>query len=317
MLVIAAVALACLSAFGGGAAAARDLTGARVAVPARGVYLGAYVQASNPGAALDAVLRFEVSVRHRLSIDNHFHSWAQPFPTALLSADRSLGRIPMITWKAPSLDSILSGSEDALIASHAATVREFGTPLFIRWGWEMNGYWTEWSGVQNNSAGRHDGPSKYVLAWRRIHDIFERLGATNVSWVWAPNGLSVPNVSWNRAGAYYPGDGYVDWIGISAYNWGTTRPWSNWEPFATLVRRFYQAYSARKPIMVAETASATAGGDKARWITAVGPALRLQYPAIKAVLFFERPPEWSVRSSRRALAAFRSLAAMDVFRAEP
>ena len=309
MLAIATVVLACSSAAPALGAADRGA----VPIPARGVYMGAYVDAPGWRQAAQAIARFEDSVGRRLAIDNRFYGWYEPFPTALQRLDLASGRTPMITWKSPPLDAILSGSQDALIAARASAVRGFGGPLFIRWGWEMNGYWTEWSGLRNNSPRAHDGPAKYVLAWRRIHDIFLRAGATNVSWVWAPNGDSVPRASWNRIGAYYPGDAYVDWVGLSAYNWGTTRTWSRWQSFATLVRNVYGAYAARKPIMVAETGSASAGGDKARWIAAVGPALR-RYPAIKAVLWFERPPEWSVRSSARALSAFRALITSEPFR---
>ena len=65
--------------------------------------------------------------------------------------------------------------------------------------------------------------------------------------------------------------------------------------------------------MVAETASVNTGGNKARWIAGVAPALR-RYPAIKAVLWFERPPDWSVRSPDPALSAFRRLASSPSFR---
>jgi hypothetical protein len=285
----------------------------KVAVPERGVYLGAYVQARDWRQAGASVAGFESSIGRRLAIDNRFFSWDESFPTELHRLDVAQSRIPMITWKAPALDKILSGSQDAMIAARADAVRRFGAPLFIRWGWEMNGYWTEWSGVRNNSAGAFDGPGKYVRAWRRIHDIFQRSGATNVSWVWAPNGESVPNTHRNRIGAYYPGDAYVDWVGLSAYNWGSTRRWSHWESFARLVRVVYSKYATRKPIMVAETGSVGRGAKKACWIAQVGLALR-RYSTIKAVLWFERPPEWTVRSPDPALSAFRRLVSSARFR---
>ena len=87
--------------------------------------------------------------------------------------------------------------------------------------------------------------------------------------------------------------------------------------FAEIVRPIYRAYAARKPIMVAETASTTSGGNQPRWISAVLTALRAQYPRIKAVVWFEHPPEWSVRSSTRALSAFRVVAAASLFSPAP
>ncbi|HZR91615.1 MAG TPA: glycosyl hydrolase [Gaiellaceae bacterium] len=315
---LAAAGAFLLAAVGVAAAGPRSAGGrSAVAVPARGAYLGAYVQSSRWTQTARRFAGFEAAIGRRLAIDNQFYGWAEGFPTSVQELDRQAGRISMITWKAPPLDEITSGSQDALIAARADAVRDYGAPLFIRWGWEMNGYWTEWSGIANNSPGRRDGPAKYVRAWRRIHDIFEREGATNVSWVWAPNAESIPNVRWNRIGAYYPGDAYVDWVGLSAYNFGNTRPWSHWSPFSQIVRPVYAAYAARKPIMVAETASTTRGGDESRWIRGVVPALRALFPRIKAVVWFEHPPEWSVRSSARALAAFRTLASAALFEPMP
>jgi hypothetical protein len=283
-----------------------------VAVPARGAYVGAYVDLNgpwrSPAGAIHETTRFEEQIGRRLDVDHHFYGWQESFPTALERDDVAQGRIPMVSWKSPALGAVVSGSEDALITARARLVRAFGAPIFIRWGWEMNGPWTEWSGPRSNSPGAHDGPAKYVAAWRRIHDIFTREGATNVSWVWAPNGTSVPGDPWNAISNYYPGDGYVDWIGFSAYNWGTTQSWSRWSSFSSLVQRFYRTYAARKPIMIAETGCALRGGSQADWFRAVGPALD-RYPRIKAVIWFEQPPTWTVRAGAPALAAFRSLIA--------
>jgi hypothetical protein len=284
----------------------------RVAVPARGAYLGAFVALNGPWRStadtIRRTTRFEERIGRRLGIDHHFYGWDERFPTALERTDVAQGRIVMISWHAPALDAIVSGSEDELITARARLVRAFGAPIFIRWAWEMNGLWADWSGPRSNSPGMHDGPAKFVAAWRRIHDIFVREGATNVSWVWAPNGESVPNDRWNAISNYYPGDAYVDWIGFSAYNWGTTQGWSRWTSFSSLVQRFYRTYAARKPIMLAETGCALRGGSQADWFRAVGPALG-RYPRIKAVIWFERPPEWSVQAGTRGLAAFRSLVA--------
>jgi hypothetical protein len=288
-----------------------------VAVPAQGAYLGAYVQSPRWTETAQRFSAFEAAIGRRLAIDNQFYNWTEGFPTPLQQIDRQQGRISMITWKPPRLDEINSASQDALITARADAVRDFGTPVFIRWAWEMNGNWYPWSGSANNSYGKHDGPAKYIRAWRRIHDIFQREGATNVSWVWAPSGESLPGAYWNRISAYYPGDQYVDWVGMSVYNFGTTRAWSHWSPFAEIVRHVYNAYAARKPIMVAETASTTIGGNQSRWIRAVVPVLSMQYPRIKAVVWFEHPPDWSVRSSASSLSAFRSLAAASLFRPIP
>lgn len=296
--------------------AAAPAVRSNVPVPSRGAYLGAYVDPygtwRGTQSAIRATAAFEAKIGRRLRIAHHFYGWHEPFPTGLERDDGRRGRIPLLSWKSPRLDAIVSGSQDALIAARARTVRAYRAPLFIRWAWEMNGDWTEWSGGNNHTAGTLDGAAKYVAAWRRIHDIFAREGATNVSWVWAPNGTSVPNVGWNSLAAYYPGDAYIDWIGFSAYNWGTTRTWSRWSSFGALVARMHRLYGARKPLMVAETGCAPIGGSAAAWYRNVARALP-RYSAIKAVVWFEQPPAWTVRTRPSTLAAFRALASSRPF----
>ena len=306
------IGLSLLALVTAGGAGTRRLVDVRVP---RGVYLGAYVaygpRWTGSSEAVDAFGRFESRIRTKLAVENRFYGWREAFPTALQRRDVAAGRIPMITWKAPRLDTILDGSQDALIAARAHAVRAFRSALFIRWGWEMNGTWTEWSGTNNSTPGTHDGASKFVRAWRHIHDIFARVGAANASWVWAPNAESVPAAAWNAPSAYYPGDAYVDWIGFSAYNWGTGRTWSHWSSFRSLVGPFYRRWAKRKPLMLAET-STTGGPLKSRWIASIVPSLG-SFPRLKAILWFQQPPRWDVTKPARALDAVREMAGAPIF----
>jgi glycosyl hydrolase family 26 len=292
-----------------------------VQIPSNGAYLGAYVaygpQWIGEAHALSMVSQFESQIGRRLAIVNRFYGWTASFPTQLEADDVALGRIPMVTWKAPSLDTILDGSQDALIVARASAVRRFGSPVFIRWAWEMNGGWTEWSGQRNETPGTHDGAAKYIRAWHRVHDLFARQGATNVSWIWAPNGTSVPTSSWNAAAAYYPGDAYVDWIGVSVYNWGKSRAWSHWTSFEQLVAPFYRRWALRKPLIVAETASVGSAAAKAHWIAGIGPALKERFPQLKAVVWFQSPPDWTATDPGLPERAMRALAAASVVSAKP
>ena len=73
-------------------------------------------------------------------------------------------------------------------------------PVHLRPMHEMNGDWYPWGGTVNGNS-----PAQYVQAWRRMHDIFRRVGASNVRFVWSPNNIDVP--ASNRMESYYPGDG--------------------------------------------------------------------------------------------------------------
>lgn len=61
-------------------------------------------------------------------------------------------------------------------------------------------------------------PPNYVKAWRRMYNIAEQLGVTAYNvFVWSPNSVSMPGTEANAMKNYYPGDMYVDWLGVSCY----------------------------------------------------------------------------------------------------
>jgi beta-mannanase len=115
----------------------------------------------------------------------------------------------------------------------------------------MNGFWYRWGTKQTT-------PAEFVAAWRHIHNLFTRAGATNVIWVWNPNDIyPVPQV---QLKPYYPGDAYVDWIGITGY-FATTGPHNYadlYAPTVTEVRSF-----TTKPFIIAETSVQTGQAEVA------------------------------------------------------
>lgn len=145
------------------------------------------------------------------------------------------------------------------------------------------------------------GPANYVSAWQHIHDVFTTNGVTNVMWVWCPNSDNSPSVTWNDFTNYYPGDDYVDWVGIDGYNWGTGGS-SGWRTFSDIflaASGVHDTYAGIKPIIVCEFASAESGGDKAAWITDMLAQLK-SATGIKAVVWFDAAgssPEWPIDSS--------------------
>src|SRR5260221_13064555 len=97
-----------------------------------------------------------------------------------------------------------------------------------------------------------DTPADYIQAWRRFHDIVVAQGATNVLWVFSPNTITSSTISYNLL---YPGDAYVDWVGLDGYNWGNTQSWSHWESFSQVFSDSYAslvAVAPSKPLMLSE-----------------------------------------------------------------
>jgi beta-mannanase len=177
----------------------------------------------------------------------------------------------------------------------------------MRFDHEMNGWWQfPWSEQVNGNQ-----PGDYVKAWKHVHDIFTQAGATNVTWVWAPNIIG-PNTT--PLASLYPGDTYVDWLAMDGYNWGSDH--SNvWQSFSQVFAPTYSALTQLapgKPIMLAETASSENGGSKAAWITdAMQTQLPANFPMIKALVWFnwnagDSTLSWPINSSQSALDAFKS-----------
>jgi len=295
-------------------------------VPANGVLLGAYHR-DPPTASWSTseFARFESVVGRRLAIDHRFNDWgSESWPAGFDTWDVNNGRIPMESLGGasfPGLDALNSGSQDPYLTRLADRVKAFGARLFIRPLWEMNGEWMTWSGAKANDAGQTNGPEKYVRAWRRMHDIFVRRGATNAVWVWAPNCEDVPRTGWNHWTNYYPGDAYVDWAACDWYNWGTSRTWSHWTSWANGFGQTPSVYGdyPSKPFMVAETGSCEQGGDKRAWFADAQRDVKASFPNLKAFLYFDVYKEqaykcdWRVNSSPGALDGFRALAADPYF----
>ena len=261
--------------------------------------LGAYLDLTgmSPQQAL-ALRRGQLGRDER--IVHLFYGWADPLPQSI--SYLRAGAIPMISWRGTAYADILDGSSDALVARAARNLRRLGRPTLLRWAWEMNGDWYPWGGAKNG-----DDTGAFVASWRRVHGIFSDQGAGNVSWVWSVNWNDSPDKSWNRYANYYPGDAYVDWVGVSGYNLHREKP-------GTLFDGLYAAYAPRKPIIITEVGSVDRGGrTKADWITLFQQWVR-QHPAVGAVAWFDTDTHpgyherWRIDTDPRSLAAYRAMA---------
>lgn len=312
---------------GGTNATATALPLAGKVAPPQGAYLGVYV----PPAPFDprAIDSFETSAGKGVAIVMWYQPWAvanrSRFDTATVVAVMRRGKVPMITWEpwdpgsdatrvrnpgrqpAFRLAAINAGAFDGYIRDWARAIKGLGGPVMLRPMHEMNGNWYPWSGTTNGNS-----PAQYVAAWRRLHDIFEQEGATNVTWVWSVNHESVPSGPGNAYASYYPGDAYVDWTAISGFNWGTSSPYSAWDSYS----HWYDkplAYlrTLGKPICVAEFACVEQGGDKAAWLKDAYARVAAD-PAIRAIVYFDSiehdsgTQDWRIDSSARSLAGFRA-----------
>jgi beta-mannanase len=298
---------------------------------ASAIAFGAYIS----GAPADPtqIDQFAALVGVAPAIVMCYQGWAnsvsRDFNAANMDAIVARNAMPMVTWEpwdytagvsqpAFALKNIIGGAYDTFIHAWAHSAAAWGKPLYLRFAHEMNGNWYPWCiGVNGNTA------AQYVSAWKHIYDIFRQEGATNVRWVWSPN---VGGTKHGRKGGsastlyntMYPGDAYVNWVGIDGYNWGTTQSWSSWTDLTTVFGTTYSSLAklTSKPMMIAETASTEVGGNKAAWISqGLANDLPTRFPRIGAVIWFNENKEtdWRVNSSTTALAAYASIAKSAIY----
>lgn len=273
---------------------------------------------TNTPGDIRVINNFEMKSQKKAGMIMFYTDWKQEFPMEDCINIVNYGAIPHVTWEPwLGLDDIVEGRKDEYIIKWAKDAKGFGYPFFLRWGHEMNGDWYPWSGAKNNNDA-----SKYVKAYRHIHDIFMKVGAADVIWVWSPADRSVPNVGWNNARNYYPGDEFVDWLGIDGYNWGNTQNWSQWVDFDHIFKRRYEEFIQKypnKPIMIAEFASAEGGGNKGEWITNTFESMKEKYPQVRSIVWFNinKECDWRIDSSSKALESFKSVIKDPYFISDP
>ena len=180
------------------------------------------------------------------------------------------------------LDQVVDGE---YIRQFAREAKASGVPVFLRFAGEMNGDWVPW----------HGDPEKYKEKFRLVHDIMEQ-EAPNVAMVWSPNFFPYDNLQ-----PYYPGDEYVDWVGVSLYSFPYTSGKENLgDSPISLLKPVYEQYS-HKPMMISEGAVGhySYGNNKDYTSWASGQMgnfygyLPRMFPQIKAITYYNSDKDWS------------------------
>ncbi|TPX57565.1 hypothetical protein PhCBS80983_g03719 [Powellomyces hirtus] len=212
-----------------------------------------------------------------------------------------------------------------------------GRGVFLRFAPSMNTPWVRW-GQQ---------PSLFTVAWNNLHKALrEHPEANQTALVWAPQ--EATGSPWPKGGSsspapgtanydainpkdpfqdpyavYWPGDIYVDWVGLSVYYRGKQYPWTanglpTVDAIADAIRGvnsvsktdFYDRYAAQKgkPFMLAETAAvylrnktgsqAIPAGDPAEvatkrawWSQYMAPTFTNSFPLLKMICLWDMQEE--------------------------
>ena len=219
---------------------------------------------------------------------------------------RLLGMTPLIAWSwmdwhdkktSPSLQDVVTGKYDWYFDDWIKGVKEFGDPIFIRLSHEMDGDWYPYSqGWKDNPTS--NTAADYVAYYRYVIDRFNKAGVTNVAWVWCVNGDRSGGKDWLD---YYPGDAYVDWLGIDPYS--SRNPRQMIEPLLAMF--------PGKPLMIPEGgtgSSQTKWNNKfvsnEAWVNELFDVIAGN-PRVKALCWFEYGDEWKLSRDPAQLNAYQ------------
>ncbi len=151
-----------------------------------------------------------------------------------------------------TLSQISNGSFDQLMENFAFMLAQFNTEIIISFGPEMNGPWCAWG--QQAVAYQHAFAEAAMVL---------RANRPNIKLAWVPNWAK--GYPWNSSGLklsgaysdYYPGDNYVDYVGLNIYfkDWeeGDTVPAWFWQTSLDYLD-FYNTYTIKYPMLITETA---------------------------------------------------------------
>lgn len=281
--------------------------------PPTGMYHAAYPDFAGTEDRVAAwrVREFERLAGRRLAWVYFSDNWTRGirFPARNAGIVRDMGRLPFIRLMARSdfdggadrvyrLQRIIDGRFDGELRQWFREAAAFDSPLVCEFGTEVNGDWFPWNGRWNGAGTRDgfgdpavpDGPERFVAAYRRLVEMSREAGAANITWVYHVNADSWPRRSWNTIAAYYPGDAYVDWIGVSVY--GGLAPGQYWGSFRELLDAAYPelaALSPHKPLAVLEWGISQRPGrvSKAQWIANALRNLRnRRWPRVAAAAYW-------------------------------
>ena len=220
---------------------------------------------------------------------------------ANLQAVAAADRASLISYDIPwNFSDILAGKYDATLNDAAGKLKSVDGPVYLRMFAEFNDQWPVWSVANNHPmvTSHHE----WIATWRHVVSIYRAAGATNVHFVWDPNGVDEP--SSDHLESYWPGSAWVDVIGFDIYAWkgqSTDLVHLYQAPYNRLV-----ALDPSKPIWITESGigeSSAKPGAISRLFAST------RYPHLQALVWFsiKKEEDWRIDSSVSSLVPWQAL----------
>jgi hypothetical protein len=275
-------------------------------------------------------------LKKKLTYGLRFISFEDPFPLETCKELKKKELIPILTWELffpdkeennrrecnpeeTHLDELLAGEYDKYIENFAIKAKLWNEILYIRTLHEFNAHWYVWGGYKN--GGSRGGVDKVKNSWIYIVNKFKKMGANNVKWLWSVHEPSdfIQMGEWNSIENYWPGDEYVDLMGIDGFNFYPENPERVNPMFKDFDSIFNESYKimesiSEKPIMIMTgTSEFNYEGQvicKSDWIADAFTKIHDKYKKIEIVcwihLKFNEFANWRIDSSKESLDAFNN-----------
>lgn len=228
-----------------------------------------------------------------LDIDVMFIDWGDPDMTSkitrFLARSSKRKRIPLLTLEphprylagrtsTSLLLDVLSGRHDKDIASVRSILASYRAPILLRLAHEMD--------ITGQYPWAFANPEHYIMMYQYIHKRLGGYSLAHVRWVWSPAGRPGANRFW-------PGESFVDVIGISAY---ASRAWTDDRSLESLSdileRTRWLQRRFRRPLLIAEAGVSGSPSDQQRWIKDALSALP-HFPEVCGLVYFQAAqPSW-------------------------
>lgn len=255
--------------------------------PRSGVYFGTIAENTDEFDGYSTVLTY-------VEFDNR--QWDLYFPAN--SMVRNGNYNVMLAWNVSNADTIRNIDDYTdYIERTAQRFAAYGKDFYIRFAGEMN----------DTDLGT---PEEYKYAFRKVADIVHKYD--NMAIVWCPIGVGSLVKTYED---YYPGDEFVDWLGVSSYQikyftgdktiqdeikrvfmtgeyaWQTNS--------LKIMRKFMQDNNIQKPVMISEGGVANANiwsenyGDwSSRRMRNMYWDVIMEYPQVKMINYFNTRMSW-------------------------
>jgi mannan endo-1,4-beta-mannosidase len=263
--------------------------------PAAGRYLGLSVPRYSLITPTDQALGITANVA------SFYHGIGQAIDMSTIDALCARHVLPIIEidTDAVPMTQIASGSQDSYLRNLARQFAASGTPVGLDLDHEFNGPWWAW-------GFRHATPAQFVAAWRHVVGVFRANGATDVLWIWNPS-TTMPGTTVADLGPWYPGDDYVNWVGLDGYFYSPAETYAS--VFGDTISQV-RAITGH-PMIIMETGANPASGRPRAIASLFQGAART--PGLLGLIYFDydKSPvhDWYLNDDPSARAVFKSAAA--------